>query len=87
MHSLAITLNHPSPLLFQNIFVPVVHLSVLVRPQCPDWVIKRTGVCKSVYGFMHLKEHLGLFEKSGGLSPVLGFYLSSSHRHNFIAVN
>ena len=63
-----------------------LRFSVLVRPQCPDWVIKR-GVCKSVYGCVDLKEHLGLFEKNRGLSPIPGFYLSSSHRYHFIAAN
>ena len=28
-----------------------------------------------VYGFVHLKEDLGLFKMSTGLTPVLGFYL------------
>ena len=53
-------------------------------PSAPTWLSKRPGLCKSVYGFANLKEHL--FEKSMGFSPVPGFYrhhglLSSSlHR-------
>ena len=42
----------------------------------PNWVFCPNLVCKSVYGFAHLKEHVGLFERSTGLSPVPSFYLS-----------
>ena len=56
-------------------------------PSAPTRLSKGLGVFKSVFGFVLLKEHLGLFEKSRGLSPVPVFYLSSFHRHHFIPVN
>ena len=73
-HNLKVAGSSPSP--------GTLNVSVLV---CLP--VTHTGVCKPAYGFVHLKEHLGLFKKSGGLSPVPGFYLSSSDRHHFNAVN
>ena len=58
-----------------------LNFSVLVLPPVPRLGYQKDRGCKFVFGFVHLKEHLGLFEKSRGLSPVPVFYLSSSSFH------
>ena len=62
-----------------------LNFSLLVRPpSAPTELSKGLGVCKYVYGFAHLKEHLELFENRWGLSSSPGFLsiiISSSSRH------
>ena len=65
-----------------------LNFSVLVRPPVPQLGYQKDGVVGcNLYGFAHLKEHLGLFEKSMGFPQVPRFYLLVSHHHHFIAVN
>ena len=47
------------------------------RPSAARLGIKGGVVCVTVYGGMHLKDPLGLFEKSRGVAPVPGFTLLS----------
>ena len=38
----------------------------------PNWFNKGLVMCKTVYGYVHLKDHLESVEKSRGLSPGSG---------------
>ena len=65
--------------------VESLNISILVHPSsAPTGLSEELVVCKSVYGFSHLKEHLGLFEKSRGFIPgpgLLSIIISSSSLH------